>query len=150
MSEKSQPASDLVCRNEIQEKGDEPILTNDTDEKSVDNNNGLDLPDHDGIMMQLDASSNLDEGPIDDRKATTANGETPNFLQKQEHSIPSTQQPPPQETFLPLPSRCNVSSHPAIAAAELKLWATIDAALATYSSEVMALQNNEEGSLMEE
>eukprot|EP00978_Attheya_sp_CCMP212_P010726 scaffold26047_cov55-Attheya_sp.AAC.11 len=150
MSKKSQPSSDLVCRNEIQEKGDDPIPTNDTDDTSGDNNHGLDFPDHDGIMMHLDAASNSDEGPIDDMKATTANGKTPNFLQKQERSMPSTQQPPPQEMLLPLPSRCNVSSNPAMAAAELKLWATIDAALATYSSEVMALQNNEEGSLMEE
>jgi hypothetical protein len=45
------------------------------------------------------------------------------------------------ELLLPLPSRDETSSDPAIAAAEERLWRAIDEALATYSREVLALRS---------
>ena len=51
------------------------------------------------------------------------------------------------DLLLPLPSRDEASTDPAIAAAEATLWAAIDSALETYSRQVIAIRKTRMGSL---
>jgi hypothetical protein len=78
-------------------------------------------------------------------------GESPRIERAQKNQQPvqnlhdERELPPPLTGFLlPLPSRDELSSDPEIAAAETKLWHSIDAALAIYSKEVMKIRGSRE------
>ena len=105
---------------------------------------GLEIADRGVEEGQCDDEMDLDEStsPADVRMCKDSSTAIEQRHSKEQPPQKySAQTTPTNDLILPLPSRDEISSDPQVAAVEIKLWNSIDVALAIYSKEVMAIRS---------